>query len=152
MQPEHTNIGYLLNKATLILRRKLADELASHDITPAQWSVLRDLAHQATLSEGGPHTSPAQIAERLEMDRPTLSGIMDRLQKKEWVTIRTNPKDRRSQLVELTEQAAQLIPSLERASQQVLQQALLHIAGDQITILQTTLLQMIMNLQGGDEA
>jgi len=152
MQPEPTNISYLLNKATLILRRKLSDGLSPYDITPAQWSVLRDLAHQSRQEEGTGHTSPAQIAERLEMDRPTLSGIMDRLQKKEWVTVRPNPRDRRSQLVELTELANQLIPSIEQVSEQVLQHALLHIEADQVTILQTTLLQMIGNLQGGEEA
>ncbi|WP_438446476.1 MarR family winged helix-turn-helix transcriptional regulator [Gorillibacterium sp. sgz5001074] len=150
MEPEKSNIGYLLNKAALRLKWKLSSRLEQHGITIAQWSVLRDLAYQAQMTPGERRNTPAQIAARLEMDRPTLSGILERMSKKQWVRISTHPQDRRSQLVELTEEAEALISPLMRESEETLRLALQRMEDDEINRLRATLAKLIHNLDEGE--
>lgn len=124
LQPEHQNVGFLLYKAAHALRRNLSDRLEGHGITAAQWGVLRDLAAQEQLPAEARGCTPGQIAARLEQDRPTMTGILERLQKKGLVRMDANPRDRRSQLVALAGEAAELVPTLNDESRKVLEQGL----------------------------
>ena len=81
MEAEH-NLGYLLNKSTLLLKWELGKKLLNYDLTVPQWSVLRDLYVQEMLSEQERLITPAHVAERLLADRPTISGVIERLSKK----------------------------------------------------------------------
>jgi DNA-binding MarR family transcriptional regulator len=133
-----------------MLRRKLTERIDRYEITAAQWSVLRDLSSQEELPADMRQVAPAQLAARLEQDRPTLSGILERLRQKGLVLMEANPKDRRSQLIRLTEQAHAVIPALEEESRQVLQLALSGFAGKERELLGTLLLRMIGSLDKGE--
>lgn len=146
METGQTNLGYLLNKASLSLRRRLSGRLEAHGVTAAQWGVLRDLACREELPPERRETSPAQIAARLEQDRPTLSGILERLRVKGLVTSDSNPQDKRSQLIGLTEKARSLLPILEREADLVLEQALAGLDGEASDLLQQALQRLIANL------
>lgn len=146
MNLPETNVGYLLNKVTQALKTELGNKLRPFDITVPQWSVLRDLYYQEQLANLERKASPAQIAERLHSDRPTISGVIDRLHNKGLIQKKINPTDRRSQVLYLTEAALHLIPTLERASQETIQIALSDIQDSQVSELVTSLQSIIKNL------
>lgn len=62
----------------------------------------------------------AMIAERLLADRPTVTGIIQRLLQKEWILIKHNPKDKRSHLIFLTDETKTLIQEIENVSDEVI--------------------------------
>lgn len=76
--------------------------LKSYDITPEQWSVL----YQAYLEEG---INQKEIALRTEKDQPTVTRILDVLDKKQLITRSTDPADRRAFLIHATDSARKLI-------------------------------------------
>ncbi|HDR6312513.1 TPA: MarR family transcriptional regulator [Bacillus cereus] len=135
------NLGYLLNKVSLMTKSELTNQLEKFNITAQQWSVLKDIS----LHPNG--TTPAMIAERLLADRPTVTGIIQRLLQKEWLITRQNPKDKRSFLVFLTDKSNSLIHEIEYVSNDVIRSAVTNIPQDEIEITIGVLQNMIRNLK-----
>lgn len=108
------NLGYLLHKVSIMTKTELSNQLKEYKITAQQWSVLKDIS----LYPNG--TTPAMIAERLLADRPTVTGIIQRLLQKEWILIKHNPKDKRSHLIFLTDETKALIQEIENVSDEVI--------------------------------
>ena len=107
------NLSYLINKASKQLKNKLDKALTEFDITAAQFSVII----QIHLSMQ-PITA-TEIAERLGSDRPTISGIINRLEKKEIVIKAYNPEDKRSSYLEIKEEAKELVHKIKTISDEV---------------------------------
>ncbi|HZK54235.1 MAG TPA: MarR family transcriptional regulator [Desulfosporosinus sp.] len=82
-------------KASRQLKNKLDKALKPLDLTAAQFSVLK----QIQLSEG--FITAAEIAQRLGSDRPTISEIINRLEKKGIVLRTDNPKGKRSSYLQI---------------------------------------------------
>lgn len=97
------NLAYLINKASKQLKNKLDKALKEFDITAAQFSVIIQI-----YSSELPITA-AEIAERLGSDRPTISGIINRLEKKNIVIKSYNPEDKRSSYLEIYKEAEELV-------------------------------------------
>ena len=72
--------------------------LAPLGITPAQFYVLSSLFETAQVKF-------KVLAGKLSMEGPTLTGILDRLERMNFIERRADPEDRRSLLIFLTEQA-----------------------------------------------
>jgi MarR family transcriptional regulator, lower aerobic nicotinate degradation pathway regulator len=147
LQSEEQNLGYLLNKATLGIKWELSCRLKNFDLTVPQWSVLRDLYVQEMLPAEERKVTPADTAGRLLVDRPTISGIVDRLCKKQLICTEPNPLDRRSQLLMLTDDAKRLMPMLESKSQAALEQACKGMTEGEIQDLKKLLDRVIHNLK-----
>lgn len=146
--PGRDNIGYLLNKAAWTMRRQLSQAVEPHGLTAAQWSVLRDVAEQEKRPPQEREVTPAHIAARLEQDRATLSGILDRLRKRGWITLQPRPEDRRSVKVELTAEAADPIRTGERESARILMTALTGMDNNELDQLGEALRRIINNING----
>ena len=145
------NLGYLINKASRLTKWDLNNALASSGITSAQWGLIRDIF----LTESMYHSeeerlyklTPAAIAERLHADRPTISCMVERLVKQDLAYRVSNPNDRRSQIILLTDKARELIPKLERLSENTLQKALKEFSEEETKQLKKYLARMIENLK-----
>jgi DNA-binding MarR family transcriptional regulator len=85
----------LVFTADLILKR-ISGLLQSFDITPASGLVL------SILADSEEPVSPNQIADRLIISRATVTGLIDTLERRGYVTRLPHPKDRRMLLVKLT--------------------------------------------------
>ena len=108
--PEHQDLGYLINTVSRLLKQSMAAELSPLELTPQQAAVL--LA--ASVSETPPTIT--ETASRLGMDRPTMTGVVERLIRDGWVETTPNPTDGRSRLVRNTEKATSALPFIRRAS------------------------------------
>jgi len=107
------NLSYLLIKASKQLKNKLDKALKEFDITAAQFSVLK----QIQLSDH-PITA-AEIAERLGSDRPTISGIINRLQKKGVLSKVDNLEDKRSSYLKLNTVYNELVDRITTISDEL---------------------------------
>jgi DNA-binding MarR family transcriptional regulator len=108
------DIGYLLNKATRQFRLRLGDSLADAGLTPQQAAVLMAVAR----SDSG-RLTPGSIAEAIDTDAATTSGLLDRLSRDGWLDAVPNPDDGRSRLIGLTVKAEAALPGVMAAADAV---------------------------------
>lgn len=107
------NLSYLLMQTTRQLKNSLDKRLGEYNITASQFSVLYQIS-----SKNGSITS-AEIADVLGLDRPTISGIISRLEGKGMLQRLMNPLDKRSVYLKLTDEAMQLTANLKDISDQL---------------------------------
>lgn len=138
------NLGYLLAKAARLTKWKLNEQLARLGLTAAQWGLLQDVYYS---SQHNQELTPAAIAERLFSDRPTVSGVIQRLVDSGWLVKQPNPCDRRSQTVMLTHKAHDKISELQQLSDHILQQALKDFSAEEQRMLDKFLQRIIENVQ-----
>lgn len=79
--------------------------LAPYDLTPPQFFVFHALCRGGSMSLG-------ELSEQVCIDPSTLTGIIDRLEKKDYIKRKQNPGDRRSILVDLTDKARNVAPEI----------------------------------------
>lgn len=89
-------INFLLTTAQHTVFQYLSQRLAPYDITPSQYGILNCL----WINDGT--CLPRQIAELLCLETSTVSGILDRMQKKDLIDRVSNPENRREILVMIT--------------------------------------------------
>lgn len=89
-------INFLLTTAQHTVFQYLSQRLAPYDITPSQYGILNCL----WINDGT--CLPRQIAELLCLETSTVSGILDRMQKKDLIDRVIKPENRREILVMIT--------------------------------------------------
>ena len=72
------NLGYLLHKVSIMTKTELSNRLQIYKIIAKQWAILKGIS----LHPNG--MRPAFVAERLLGDRPTVTGIIQRLLQKNY--------------------------------------------------------------------
>jgi DNA-binding MarR family transcriptional regulator len=90
-------LGYLLKRAHLQFGELVSAALVPLGIDNREWAVL------ISLDERRPR-SQAQIAGLVGVDRTTMVGLVDQLQKKGLVERRPDDDDRRKNVVEITDE------------------------------------------------
>ncbi|MGG1630376.1 MarR family winged helix-turn-helix transcriptional regulator [Rossellomorea sp. NRS-1567] len=90
------SIGLYTSHTVKNIIRFLTLHLKEFDVTPEQWTVLKRLAEQDGISQ-------KQLALKSEKDQPTLTRILDILERKELIYKQKNTEDRRSFLIFITE-------------------------------------------------
>lgn len=101
------DIGYLLNRATRQFRLGFASRLVEVGLRPQQAAALMAISRSA-----GGRLTPSQLADAIDADAPTTSGLLDRLARDGWVASGPNPDDGRSRIVVLTEKATGVLPAV----------------------------------------
>ncbi|MEF2965969.1 MarR family transcriptional regulator [Paenibacillus sp. M1] len=95
-------VGFIMGVTYRKISSLLQSRLREYDITPEQWSVLRQIDQSEGLIQ-------REIAERTGKDKPTTTRILDHLESKGLVYKQTGPQDRRSYLVYSSERGKALI-------------------------------------------
>ena len=80
------------------------------DITWPQWMVMNVLAHELG-------STPARIADHIGVDRSAITRLVDRLEKKGFVTREHDGLDRRSVNILITQAGQLMIKHLDDAAQ-----------------------------------
>jgi DNA-binding MarR family transcriptional regulator len=81
-----------------------AEELRQHGLSPSAFNVL-----MALLNTPGATLEPCQLAERLLVSRPSMSGLLDTLERKGLIRRHPHRNDRRRVLVALTASGRRLL-------------------------------------------
>lgn len=140
------DIGYILHKAAMLAKNNFTNKLNAAGLTPGQFLVLKEIYyHQRNTGESG--LSPACIADRLECDRPTISGIIDRLENQNWIGRIHNPGDKRSYLITLTDKAVGNLKDLEEIASENQNKIIDGFTEEEIMSLKNYLLRIVDNFK-----
>ncbi len=88
-------LGLVLFSTARLWRTKLDQRLRPLGLSQGKW---RTLIH---LSQGGDKLTQKEIAERMDIEEPTLAGLLKRLEEDGWVKREESPNDRRCKIVHL---------------------------------------------------
>ena len=105
-------ISYLISGAAKAVNRRARELLTPHQITPVQYAVLRALFEKD-------QQTGAELSAHLFMDSATLTGVMDRLEKRDLIARVPDPSDRRANRLELRPDGRALLPELDRLMDQL---------------------------------
>jgi len=89
------SVGFLLAKAYQRACAIFKEEFDNYDLTPQQFGLLAFLWDEDGLSQ-------TELAAKSQIDRTTMGGLVDRLEKEELVKRIPHPDDRRAYQVFLT--------------------------------------------------
>lgn len=82
-------LGHLIRVAEKCRAQTMTNSLASMDLTAAQGQIMSFIAHRAE------PPCARDIEEAFRLTHPTVSGLLSRLEQKEFIEMRPDPKDRR---------------------------------------------------------
>jgi MarR family transcriptional regulator, lower aerobic nicotinate degradation pathway regulator len=99
------SIGFLLAKAYQRACMLFKEGFDGYDVTPQQFGLLGFLWQQDGITQ-------AELSAKSHIDRTTMGGLIDRLEKEGLVERRNHPEDRRAYLIFLTEKGKSLEPEL----------------------------------------
>ena len=94
-------INYLLTTAQHKVFQEISRRLEPFDVTPIQYGVMHCLWK-------GEKTTPKEIASELKLENSTISGILDRMEKKGLLNRHVSIEDRRFIEVVLTDKGKSL--------------------------------------------
>ncbi|SDK67545.1 MarR family winged helix-turn-helix transcriptional regulator [Natronincola ferrireducens] len=149
MQNQEGNLGYLINKAAHLIKWELNSYLKEYQLTSSQWGVLMDIKCQENRSPSLNKTTPALIAERLSVERPAITRVIESLIKEGWVKKQQNDSDGRSHLIILTDKSRQILPELMEIRNKVVRKTFKGFKKDEVEQLREYLIKVINNFNEG---
>ena len=141
------NIGFIINYCSKLLRNRLNRELEKENITVSQFAAIKDIEMNSFKDGEEIGVTAVEIAERLDMDKPTVSGIINRLIDKEYVEKLPNPNDRRSFILKLTKESKSKLSSLEKINDEVISDAIQGLTDEEIRIFENVIGKIIENMR-----
>ncbi len=134
------SVGCWLHVASQEYQRAMNEELAPQGITFRQCQVLAHLAMSGPLSQ-------ADLAQKLEIEPPTLVGILDRMERDGWIRRQACDDDRRRKLVHATKTAEPVWSKIVACAQRVRMQATRGMSSAQLAQLKELLELLRQNLE-----
>ena len=134
-------LGYLIHEVARLMKRRFEDEARLHNITLPQWRTLTQIAANEGITQ-------AQLASNIDVDPMTLSGILNRLEKRGLIDRFPDPADSRAKLTTLTPEGEELLGMARRLGMEMYETALAGIDPAEVTVAQNVLRQMRDNLVG----
>jgi DNA-binding MarR family transcriptional regulator len=139
----HANqsVGYLARYAHRAFAKALAGELAPHDILGGQWSALRVLWEQEGLSQ-------VDLAERMRVEKASLTGVLDAMERRKLIVRSRNSEDRRKVNINLTAYGRSLKAQLLPYGLSINRRATRGMSAAEVDQLRGLLVRVIRNLEG----
>ena len=94
--------GYYIRVLENCTQQAMNNALASMDLTAAQGHIMAYITHR----EEPP--CPRDIEERFQLSHPTVSGILSRLEQKDFIEMRPDQRDRRCKRIYVLQKGLQL--------------------------------------------
>lgn len=86
-------LGHLIRILHTCTDQTITNALAAMELTASQGHIMGFLAHRKD------PPCPRDIEEAFQLSHPTVSGLLSRLEKKDFIALRTDEKDRRCKRV-----------------------------------------------------
>ena len=101
------NFGFLVHDVARLMRVAYDRRTRELGLTRSQWWVLNNLYFNQGIIQ-------SELADLLDIEKPTLGRLLDRLEDKGWLERRGDPGDRRAKRVYLTGNVQGLMRTLRR--------------------------------------
>jgi DNA-binding MarR family transcriptional regulator len=111
------NFGFLVNDVARLMRTVYDRRIRELGLTRAQWWVLTHLFRADGITQ-------TELAEVLEIEKPTLGRLLDRLQAKGWVRRTHDARDRRVWRVRLTKEVEPALKTMRAIAAELRRDAL----------------------------
>jgi homoprotocatechuate degradation regulator HpaR len=98
----HRNLPLLLAQAREVVISNFRPILNHLGVTEQQWRIIRVLSEHGAME-------PWQLAEQCQILKPSLTGVLSRMEDMTLVERQRHPSDQRRQVVQLTGRARQLV-------------------------------------------
>jgi len=134
------NFGFLLNDVARLMRTAYDRRIKKLGLTRAQWWVLTHLYRSNGVSQ-------TELAETLEIEKPTLGRLLDRLEAKGWVKREHDARDRRVWRVHLTKEVDPALRTMRAIAKELRRDALTGISAAERERFVDTLLAIKENLR-----
>jgi DNA-binding MarR family transcriptional regulator len=134
------SLGYLVRYAHRAFVKALAQELAPHGISPGEWSALRVMWMREGLSQ-------VELAERMRVEKASLTGVLASLEAKGLVVRARNVEDRRKIKLRLTPAGRKLEARLLACAQAVNERATQGLPPAQVGEVRALLTALVDNLE-----
>ncbi len=136
----------LTGMASIAIARRLQKNFrqAGFDISVEQWSVLYHLWKEDGLSQ-------QELCVRSFRDKPSITRLIDNMEKQGLVKRKPSPTDRRINLVMLTDISRQLRDSTTELANTTMNEGLDGVTKDEIETVKKVLQQVYDNLTGNKE-
>jgi DNA-binding MarR family transcriptional regulator len=133
------NFGFLLNDVARLMRTVYDRRVRSLGLTRSQWWVLNHLFR-------GDGVTQTELADLLEIEKPTLGRLLDRLEAKGWVRRADDASDRRAWRVYLTDEVEPAMRELRAVAAELRRDALAGLSASERERFVDTLLAIKSNL------
>lgn len=133
-------LGYLISEVAKMMKRRFEEEARIHGITLPQWRALAEISNNTGISQ-------VSLASLIDTDPMTLSGILDRLEKRGLIARSADPNDSRAKLAVATEAGVELVREVRTVGLALYEQAIDGLSAEQRTQLTAALTRMRDNLQ-----
>jgi DNA-binding MarR family transcriptional regulator len=137
------NFGFILHDVSRLLRTTFDRRVRALGFTRSQWWVLTHLFRNGGLTQ-------SELADILEIERPTLGRLLDRLEAKGWVRREADASDRRVKRLYLTEEVEPIMKTMRAAAADVRRDALAGLSVEEQERFVDTLLAVKSNLNGAE--
>lgn len=134
-------LGYLIHEVARLMKRRFEEEAKTHGITLPQWRVLGQIAMHEGITQ-------VQIATATEIDPMTVSGVLDRLDKRGLIDRYADPTDSRAKLARLTAEGEALYATAKKVGLAMYESALEGVTEDEREAVISVLSRMRINLSG----
>jgi DNA-binding MarR family transcriptional regulator len=134
------NFGFLLNDVARLMRIAYDRRVRSLGLTRAQWWVLTHLFRSNGVSQ-------TELADILEIEKPTLGRLLDRLEAKRWVRREHDARDRRVWRVHLTDEVEPALRTMRTVAAELRRDSLAGLNAEERERFVDTLLRIKTNLQ-----
>lgn len=136
----YKTVNDLIGKIHRSMRHFFECQMKHYDITPPQFEVLLNLWNEdgLVLSEMG---------RRLSRDGPTITGIIDRMEKKDMVKRRRSMRDRRVIQVYLTPKASKMKENLMEIQKEAGRNITENVSEQDIKVLENLLYKILANIE-----
>jgi DNA-binding MarR family transcriptional regulator len=137
------NFGFILHDVARLLRTTFDRRVKALGFTRSQWWVLTHLFRNDGITQ-------SELADILEVEKPTLGRLLDRLEAKGWVRREADAADRRVKRVFLTEAIEPALRAMRAAAAEMRRDALAGLSAEEQQRFVDTLLAVKANLNGSD--
>ncbi|MGM0641148.1 MAG: DUF2250 domain-containing protein [Thermotogota bacterium] len=111
------NIGFLINNLSKNLKYILNKKIEGKNITSSQYSVLKYLQYNNPDYQ-------KNIADHLNADRPTITEIIKKLEKKKFIKKIKDEKDKRYSKISIDETGLKIISEIDIISNNIIEKLL----------------------------
>ncbi len=106
------SVGYLVKLAYLAMRRELEASIRDAGITTTQWQALGVLYHMPGLTH-------SQLMEHLAVEPPSVTSLVNGMERKGWIRHERSPADARAKRLFLTAAGRRLTEKLRGATEPI---------------------------------